>query len=118
MENKKQTRKTLHEGESPRHAMHIFRLYVSGPAPRSLQAILNLRQICEQYLKNDYEIEVVDIFQQPELAKNAGLIATPTLIKKLPEPIRRVIGDLNATKEVLVALDIREMGSEEPQNED
>ncbi len=85
---------------------YILRLYVTGMTPRSTQAIRNLKKICEMHLKGCYELEVIDIYQQPELAKEAQLIAAPTLIKKLPRPMRKLIGDMSDTERVLVGLNI------------
>ncbi len=81
-------------------------MYVTGMTPRSTQAIRNIKRICEEYLKGRYELEVVDIYQQPELAREGELIAAPTLVKKLPVPIRKLIGDMSNTEKVLVGLNI------------
>ncbi len=81
-------------------------MYVTGMTPRSTQAIRNIKKICEEYLKGRYELEVVDIYQQPELAREGELIAAPTLVKKLPVPIRKLIGDMSNTEKVLVGLNI------------
>jgi len=85
---------------------YILRLYVTGMTPRSTQAIRNIRKICEEHLKGSYELEVIDIYQQPKLAKEGGIIAAPTLIKKLPRPIRKLIGTMSDTERVLVGLNI------------
>lgn len=84
----------------------ILRLYVAGMTARSRRAIENLRGICETHLANRYDLEVIDVFQQPTLAKGEQIIAAPTLVKKLPLPLRRVIGDMSDTRRVLVGLDI------------
>src|SRR5579862_4085536 len=78
-----------------------FRLYVTGVTPRSVRAIENIKQLCEAYLKGRYELTVVDIYQQPELAKQEDILAAPTLIKLLPKPLRRFIGDLTKTERLI-----------------
>lgn len=85
---------------------YVLRLFISGMTPRSLQAIDNLKSICDEQLKGCYSLEIVDISQQPESVRNEDIIATPTLIKELPKPIRRIIGDLSNTERILVALNI------------
>ncbi len=84
-----------------------LRLYVAGQTPKSVTALANLKDICENYLSGKYRIEVIDIYQNPVLAKGEQIIATPTLIKKLPLPLRRLIGDMSNTERVLVGLDLR-----------
>ena len=86
---------------------YVLRLYVTGITPQSTRAIQNIKQICEEHLHGRYDLEVVDIYQQPALAKGEQIIAAPTLIKKLPLPLRRVIGDLSHTEKVLLGLDFR-----------
>ena len=86
---------------------YVLRLYVTGMTPQSTRAISNIRQICEQYLQGRYELAVVDIYQQPALAKGEQILAAPTLIRKLPLPLRRLIGDLSNTDRVLLGLDLR-----------
>jgi len=88
-------------------ARYILRLYVSGTTPQSLRAIENVKKICEEHLQGRYELEVIDLYQQPQLAHGEQIIAAPTLIKKLPLPLRRVIGDMSNTERVLVGLDLR-----------
>ena len=85
----------------------MLRLYVTGMTPRSTRAIENVRTICEEHLHGRYELEVIDIYQQPTLAKGEQILAAPTLIKKLPLPLRRVIGDMSSTERVLLGLDLR-----------
>jgi circadian clock protein KaiB len=85
---------------------YVLRLYVTGITPHSTRAIVNVRRICEEHLQGRYELEVVDIYQQPVLAKGEQIIAAPTLIKKLPLPLRRLIGDLSNTERVLLGLDL------------
>jgi circadian clock protein KaiB len=88
-------------------ARYVLRLYVAGMTSRSRAAIENVRTVCEQHLHGRYELEVVDIYQQPTLAKGEQIIAAPTLIKKLPLPLRRVIGDMSSIERLLVGLDLR-----------
>lgn len=84
-----------------------LRLYVAGQTARSLAAFENLKKICEEHLAGQYHIEVIDLLEQPQLAKGDKIIAIPTLVRKLPVPIRRIIGDLSNTEKVLVGLDLR-----------
>jgi circadian clock protein KaiB len=86
---------------------YLLRLYVAGTTPKSSQAILNIKQFCEEYLKGRYELEVIDIYQQPVLAKGEQIIAAPTLIKKLPLPLRRFIGSMADVERILVGLDLK-----------
>ncbi len=86
---------------------YLLRLYVSGMTPAATRAISNLRKICEQYLTGRYDLEIIDIYQQPVLAKGEQILAAPTLIKKLPEPLRRIIGDMSNKERVLLGLDLR-----------
>lgn len=92
----------------PRPAKEIFRLrlFVAGATEHSARAIANIKEVCEAYLKGRYELEVVDLYQQPAMAREEQIIAAPTLLKKLPLPVRRLIGDLSTTERVLVALDL------------
>jgi len=85
---------------------YVLRLYITGMTPRSTRAVQNVRRICEERLKDRYDLEVIDVYQQPELAKSEQIVAAPTLIKKLPLPLRRIIGDLSAVDKVLLGLDI------------
>ena len=84
-----------------------LRLYVAGQTPRSLTAFKNLKDICEEYLKGKYHIEVIDLMENPTLARGDQILAVPTLVRKLPQPIRKIIGDLSNTERVLVGLDIQ-----------
>jgi circadian clock protein KaiB len=86
----------------------VLRLYVAGTSPRSLRAIHNAKEICREHLQGQYALEVIDIFQQPALAKDDQILAVPTLIKKLPLPLRRFIGDLSDRRVVLVGLDLKQ----------
>jgi circadian clock protein KaiB len=95
----------LAEQEPP--ARYLLKLYVSGMTPRSTRAVECVRKICEQYFAGRYDLEVVDIYQQPHLARDDQIIAAPTLVKCRPLPARRVIGDLSSTDRVLLGLDLR-----------
>lgn len=86
---------------------YVLRLYIAGITPRSTQAVLNIRNLCEEYLRGRFDLEVIDIYQQPILAEGEQIIAAPTLIKKLPLPLRRFIGDLSNIDRILVGLDLR-----------
>jgi circadian clock protein KaiB len=85
----------------------VLKLYIAGHTPKSIAAVENLRKLCEQYLAGRYEIEVVDLLLQPKLARTDQILAIPTLIRNLPTPIARIIGDLSDTEEVLVGLNVR-----------
>ena len=85
-----------------------LQLYVAGQTPKSILAFTNLKQICEDHLQGRYEIEVVDLMQNPQLAQGDQILALPTLVRRLPEPIKKIIGDLSNTDRVLVGLDLRE----------
>lgn len=87
--------------------IYELRLYVAGQTSRSLAAIANLRSICEQNLKGKYRIEVIDLMVTPQLAKGDQIVAVPTLVRKLPQPIKKIIGDLSNEEKVLVGLDIK-----------
>jgi circadian clock protein KaiB len=84
-----------------------LRLYVAGQTPKSLKAFANLKKICDEYLAGKYRIEVIDLLKNPKLAKGDQIIAIPTLVRRLPEPLKKIIGDLANTERVLVGLDIR-----------
>jgi circadian clock protein KaiB len=84
-----------------------LRLYVAGQTPKSITAFANLKKICDEHLAGKYQIEVIDLLKNPRLAKGDQIIAIPTLVRKLPEPIKKIIGDLANTERVLVGLDIR-----------
>jgi circadian clock protein KaiB len=86
---------------------YVLRLYVAGMTPRSQEAIRTVTAICEQHLAGRYDLEVVDLYQQPTLAKGEQIIAVPTLIKKLPQPLRRFIGNMADKDKILVGLDLR-----------
>ncbi|HEY0727246.1 MAG TPA: circadian clock KaiB family protein [Pyrinomonadaceae bacterium] len=91
-----------------RRAEYILRLYVTGSTPRSLRAISNLKRLCDEYLPGAYDLQVIDIYKNPDAARDAQIIAAPTLIKRLPAPLRRFVGDLSNTQKLLIGLDIRD----------
>jgi len=84
-----------------------LRLYVAGQTPKCLAAFANLKKLCEEHMDGDYHIEIVDLLQQPQLATGDQILAIPTLVRRLPEPVRKIIGDLSNTERVLVGLDLR-----------
>ena len=84
-----------------------LRLYVAGQTPKSIRAFSNLKVLCEEHLKGRYRIEVIDLMENPQLARGDQIVAVPTLIRKLPEPVRKIIGDLSDSVRVLVGLDVR-----------
>jgi len=92
--------------QTPGGERYILRLYVTGMTPRSLRALKNVQTICDEHLKGRYDLEVIDIYQQPALTKGEQIIAAPTLIKKLPLPMRRIIGDMSDRERVLLGLDL------------
>jgi circadian clock protein KaiB len=109
MDSEKDTQKLMEEAAAERgRQKYVLRLYISGITPRSTRAIENIRKICEENLKGRYALEIVDIYQQPEAARKEQIIAAPTLIKKLPLPLRKFIGDLSDTERILVGLEIKE----------
>ena len=85
----------------------MLRLYVAGQTPKAITAFANLKKICEEHLQGNYQIEVIDLLVNPTLAKDDQILALPTLVRKLPEPMKKIIGDLSNTERVLVGLDIR-----------
>lgn len=91
---------------------YILRLYIAGNTRQSAQAIINIREICETHLKGRYQLEVIDIYQQSALAKGEQIIAVPTLIKYLPLPLKKIIGDLSKTDRVIFGLDLRKAGED------
>jgi circadian clock protein KaiB len=94
---------------SPRRAGKLWqlRLYVAGQTPKSLAAFSNLKEICETHLDGQYRIEVIDLMEQPHLSEGDQILAIPTLVRKLPQPVRKIIGDLSDANRVLVGLDLR-----------
>jgi circadian clock protein KaiB len=93
--------------ESKKDGKYVLRLFVAGINPKSKMAVDNLKEVCEENLKDEYELEIIDIYQQPIFAKEGQIIAAPTLIKELPLPIRRFVGDLSDKEKLLLGLDLR-----------
>jgi len=91
--------------------MYDLRLYVAGQSPRSVRALENLRIVCDEHLAGRYRVEVIDLLVNPSLARGDEIVAVPTLVRKLPEPIRKIIGDLSDTDRVLVGLQVRPLGA-------
>jgi circadian clock protein KaiB len=108
---KKKTRDSAQAFErtlaSSKKPLYVLRLYVTGVTPKSVRAIANVKKICEDHLKGRYELEVIDLYQRPQLAEGEQICAAPTLIKKMPVPLRRIIGDMSNTERMLVGLDLR-----------
>jgi circadian clock protein KaiB len=104
-------RKTKNSSERTRQvsqkAVWNLRLYVAGPTPRCLTALANLRKLCKEHLPGVYHIEVIDLLEKPKLASGDQIMAIPTLVRRLPTPVRKIIGDLSNTERVLVGLDLR-----------
>jgi circadian clock protein KaiB len=103
-------RRTKRDREAPRGAAahgYLLCLYVTGSTPRSLRAIENIKRICEEHLAGRYDLQVYDLYQQPALAAGESIVAAPTLVKKLPGPLRRLVGDMGDEKRVLFGLDLR-----------
>ena len=111
---KKQVRDSTQEFELARvrsqKKPYVLRLYVTGTTPQSARAIANIKKLCETHLKGRYELDVVDLYQQPQLAQGEQIVAAPTLIKKLPLPQRRIIGDMSKSERVLAGLDLQKKG--------
>jgi len=99
--------RAVRERKNSKEPIWELRLYVAGQTAKSLLAFANLKRICEEHLGGSYQIEVVDLMKNPELAKGDQIFALPTLVRKLPEPVRKIIGDLSNTERVLVGLDLR-----------
>jgi circadian clock protein KaiB len=93
-------------GSHLRQAEYVLRLYVSGSTLKSARAVENIKRICEEHLRNRYNLEVIDVYQQPDLARGDQIVAVPTLIKRRPLPLRRLIGDLSNNENVLLGLDL------------
>jgi circadian clock protein KaiB len=84
----------------------VLRLYVAGQTPKSVAAFINLKKICEEHLQGRYQVEVIDLLENPQLARGDQILAIPTLVRKLPVPVRKIIGDLSNTERVLIGLDL------------
>jgi circadian clock protein KaiB len=93
--------------KSARAPQYDLRLYVAGQTPRSLQALSNLKRICEEHLEGQYRIEIIDLVKKPQLAAGDQILAIPTLVRTIPKPARKIIGDLSNVERVLVGLDVR-----------
>jgi circadian clock protein KaiB len=103
----------LHQALRNRQAQrYLLRLYVSGSTPKSAAAIRNLRQFCDEFLKGRYDLEVIDIFQRPQRARDDQIVAAPTLVRELPGPLRKLVGDLSDPNRVLIGLDLQAGGKE------
>ena len=103
---KRATRKIRSAGEAGPSDHYDLRLYVAGQSPKSLAAFVNLKELCDLYLTGKYKIEVIDLIKKPQLARDDQIVAIPTLVRRLPQPIRKIIGDLCDTKRTLVELDL------------
>jgi circadian clock protein KaiB len=101
------------QGAEPLEDGHYnLRLYVAGQTPKSIMALANLKKICEQHLAGRYRIEVIDLLEYPQLAAGDQILAVPTLVRRLPEPLKRIIGNLSDMERVLVGLDLRPEGAQ------
>ena len=98
---------SMKQGPTAPEEFWELRLYVAGQTPKSLAAFANLKKICEEHLAGRYRIQVIDLLENPKLAKGDQILAIPTLVRKLPEPVRKIIGDLSNTERVLIGLDLR-----------
>ena len=107
MSNTPWTTDNLAQASADQTEFWNMRLYVAGQTPKSLRALVNLKQICEEHLAGKYHIEIIDLLENPQLASADQILAIPTLIRKLPEPVRKIIGDLSNVERVLVGLDLR-----------
>lgn len=95
------------QGAAPKATKWQLRLYIAGQTPKSVRAFANLKQFCEEHLAGEYTIEVVDLLESPQLAEGDQIVAVPTLVRKLPPPLKRVIGDLSNQEKILVGLDLK-----------
>jgi circadian clock protein KaiB len=100
-----------HKTTNGKMPMIELRLYVAGQTPKSLAALTNLKKICTEHLENSYKLQVIDLMKTPQLAQGDQILAIPTLVRKLPQPIRKIIGDLSDLERVLVGLDLRQTRS-------
>ncbi len=106
MQTKKKTRETSGTSVKSKPETWHLKLYVAGQSPKSVAAFANLKKLAEEHLKGKYTIEVIDLLENPALAKGDQILALPTLVRKLPPPLRKIIGDLSNTEKVLVGLDL------------
>lgn len=105
--HKTANKRTVVKASRKKNETYMLRLYVAGQTPRCVSAFANLKKICEEHLAGQYQIEVVDLLENPRLAQGDQILAIPTLVRKLPEPVRKIIGDLSNTERVLVGLDLQ-----------
>ncbi len=103
---RKSSPKSRPSGPAPRPPLWKLRLYIAGQTPRSLTAFANLQRLCEEHLAGRHEIEVIDLVKSPELGKSDQIIALPTLVRKVPEPVKRLVGDLSNSERVLFGIDL------------
>ncbi|HMA61233.1 MAG TPA: circadian clock protein KaiB [bacterium] len=111
--NKKSQKEYEEMIENSKQEEYILKLYVSGMTPKSRKAVSNVKEICETHLKGSYTLKVIDLYQNPKLAKGEQIVAMPTLIKKLPPPLRKIIGDMSDKDKLLVGLDLVKINEEE-----
>jgi circadian clock protein KaiB len=104
---KKRSTRKRRPTKAKRREFYILRLYIAGQTPNSIAAIANLKKICEDKLRGKYRIEVVDLLKKPQLAKGDQIIAIPTLVRRLPPPVKKIIGNLSKTQSVIVGLDLQ-----------
>ncbi len=102
----KQTKAMIAAAKEMEHARYVLRLYVAGMTPRSAEAIRRVTEFCERHLADRYELEIVDIYQKPALMKGEQIVAVPTLVKQLPAPLRRFIGDMHDEEKLLFGMDV------------
>ena len=107
------TEGAVQKGGSDSPPVYELRLYLAGHSQRSVRAVENLRRTCEEYLAGRYRIELVDLLENPQLARGDEIIAVPTLVRTLPEPVRKIIGDLSDTEKLLVGLQLRRAGGQQ-----
>jgi len=100
---------TGREDDAAENGKWELRLYVAGQTPKCVKAFANLKKLCEEHMPGQYRIEVIDLLENPQLAEGDQILAVPTLVRKLPEPVKKIIGDLSNTERVLVGLDLREV---------
>ncbi|MDZ7634005.1 MAG: circadian clock KaiB family protein [Bacteroidales bacterium] len=109
-EEEKKATAALNQAVSRMHNdKYVLRLFITGTTSKSVLALTNLKKICEEYLKGRYDLEVIDLYQKPDMARDEQIIAAPTLIKKLPLPFRRIIGDMSDIEKVLIGLEIKKL---------
>jgi circadian clock protein KaiB len=96
------------KAHSPKDGKWVLRLYIAGQTPKSLTALTNLRKICEGHLHENYKLEIVDLIKNPKLAQQHQIVAIPTLVRNLPAPLKKIIGDLSNTEKVLMGLDLQQ----------